>query len=398
MRAFLLAAGLFILIVVEILRVYFIMPFPGSQAAETIDIAYFIHNNIIWFRIAGVLLIAYPLYSFFTTGSRVNKIVIAVLLVAYGVVFYLFNFRFLADKMFLLPETTAFQNAANNKIPIKQLVIGVTMGDVSKAYPIEIIGYHHQVRDTINGEAIMVTYCTVCRTGRVFSPKVGDRLEHFRLVGMDHFNAMFEDSETKSWWRQVNGEAIVGPLKGTVLTEIPSEQMSLSAWIDQHPNTFIMQDDSVFKEKYEKMKAYDEGKSEGELTRHDSLSWQNKSWVVGVQSGMNAKAFDWNDLQRLRVINDEVGQEPVVVFVQPDSVSFHAFSRFVDKEVLTFVYNEVIGNMTDTKTNSLWNWNGECVTGDYKGKRLTSVQSYQEFWHSWKTFHPQTTQYLPATE
>lgn len=390
--------GFLVLFLTEVLRVYFIMPFPGSQRAETIELAYFLHNNIGFFRLIGGLLIVYPLLSFFKNGSKMSKIVLAVLLVGYAVVFYLFNFKFLADKMFLMPATTAFTNSMENKIPVNQLIIGITIDGVSKAYPIEIIGYHHQVRDTVHGLPVMVTYCTVCRTGRVFSPTVDKHVDNFRLVGMDHFNAMFEDNTTKTWWRQVNGEAIVGPLKGRTLPEIPSEQMRLSAWIDQHPNTLIMQEDVAFKDKYDRMKYYDEGKSEGDLTRRDSLSWQNKSWVVGVQSGMIARAYDWNDLQRMRVINDKLEGEPIVVFVQPDSVSFHAFSSIVDGDTLSFSYNEVIGNMTDVKTNSLWNWNGECVTGDFKGKRLSTVQSYQEFWHSWKTFHPQTTQYLPSSQ
>src|SRR6478609_3838425 len=131
MRIFLLSAGLLLLVAIEILRVYFIMPFPGSQRAETIDIAYFIHNNITWFRLIGLVLIAYPLYHYFKAGTKPAKIVIAALLVGYAVVFYLFNFKFLADKMFLLPETTAFLGAGENKIPVKQLVIGVKVGDKS---------------------------------------------------------------------------------------------------------------------------------------------------------------------------------------------------------------------------------------------------------------------------
>ena len=394
MRILLLSVGLLFLIVIEILRVYFIMPFPGSQRAETIEVAYFIHNNIVWFRLIGLLLVAYPLYSSFKEGSKTVRIVSAVLLVGYAVVFYLFNFRFLADKMFLLPETTAFLNSDENKIPVKQLVIGVTIGNTSKAYPIEIIGYHHQVRDTINGQAIMVTYCTVCRTGRVFSPKVGGKLENFRLVGMDHFNAMFEDSETGTWWRQVNGEAIVGPLKGKTLEEISSEQMSLAAWIEHHPDTWVMQEDKVFKEKYEAMNKYDEGKSKGDLTRPDSLQWKEKSWIVGVQQGMESKAYDWKDLQNIRVINDEIGKDPLVVTIEPDSVSFHAFSRIVDQDTLSFSLNN--GKLTDNKTNSTWGWNGICTNGQLMGKKLSTIQSYQEFWHSWKTFRPQSGQYIPT--
>ena len=219
------------------------------------------------------------------------------------------------------------------------------------------------------------------------------KLENLRLVGMDHFNAMFEDASTKSWWRQVSGEAISGPLKGKTLAEIPSEQMSLSAWINNHPSTWIMQEDIAFKARYDSMRNYDEGKSKGDLTRPDSLSWKDKSWIVGVQSGMNAKAYDWKDLQQIRVINDELEGEPLVVVIQPDSVSFHAFNRIIGQDTLLFALSSDRTHFEDTKTNSTWNWNGQCIAGDQQGKTLARIQSYQEFWHSWKTFRPQTTQY-----
>jgi hypothetical protein len=53
----------------------------------------------------------------------------------------------------------------------------------------------------------MVTYCTVCRTGRVYGPIINGKKETFRLVGMDHFNAMLEDATTKSWWQQATWDA-----------------------------------------------------------------------------------------------------------------------------------------------------------------------------------------------
>ncbi len=46
MKGWLLTLGLIYLIAIEILRVYFIMPFPGSQKGNTIDVAYFIDRNI----------------------------------------------------------------------------------------------------------------------------------------------------------------------------------------------------------------------------------------------------------------------------------------------------------------------------------------------------------------
>src|ERR1700709_282206 len=109
-----------------------------------------------------------------------------------------------------------------------KLIIGVVVARRAKPCRIEIIGYHHQVRDTIGNTPVMITYCTVCRTGRVFSPFVNGRAEDFRLVGMDHFNAMFEDARTKSWWQQATGVSIAGPLRNTQLTELPSSQSSLA--------------------------------------------------------------------------------------------------------------------------------------------------------------------------
>ena len=237
----------------------------------------------------------------------------------------------------------------------------------------------------------MVTYCTVCRTGRVFSPVVGGQPEDFRLVGMDHFNAMFEDSRTKSWWRQVNGEAIVGPLKGNFLTEIPSEQMRLDAWISRYPDTQVMQPDSLFKEKYESLVNYDEGKTKEGLERADSLSWKDKSWVVGVSVGLYARAYDWHDLKRLKVVNDVIAETPVLITLESDSVTFHAFLC----DSLSFEHDPEKRIMKDISTASIWSLGGECINGALKGRQLKQIQSYQEYWHSWKTFHPNTTEFHP---
>ena len=388
-RVFCFVVGILLLLAFEILRVYFIMPFPGSQRAETIDLAYFLHNNLVYFRLLGLLLIAAPAIYFLRTGGTLAKAGVGLALVLVAVVFYFFNFRFLAEKMFYQPRHKVFAAAATNKIPMKNLVLGVHRNGEAKAYPLELIGYHHQVRDTIGGAPVLITYCTVCRTGRVFNPILDGKLEAFRLVGMDHFNAMFEDATTKSWWRQVNGEAIVGPRAGQMLEELPSEQMRLAAWLEQYPNARIMQADSAFVEEYEGLQNYDEGKGASSLTRTDSLSWQDKSWIVGVQFGAGARAYDWNELLAQRAINDTLQGVALLITVENDSASFHVWQR----DSLTFHFEAATLSLKDEQTQSVWNWQGECIAGALQGSRLTHVQSYQEFWHSWRTFRPQTTRF-----
>lgn len=381
--------GLTLLILTEIARVYFIMPLPGSQKNETIELAYFLHTYIDYIRIIGILLIVLPGYHLIRQPKLWLKSITIALIVFWAVVAFMFNFRMKADKMFYQPETKILVTVPDNKIPIQQLILGVVMNGESKAYPIEVIGYHHQVRDTVGGEAVMVTYCTVCRTGRVFRPIVEGHAEVFHLVGMDHFNAMFEDSKTGTWWRQVNGEAIIGPLKGKQLKEIPAEQMTLAAWISRYPETKILQEDSVFKEEYDNLVNFDEGKTKDGLPRKDSVSWRDKSWVVGIQIGMEPRAYDWIELLQQKIINDKIGSTSLVVALEQDSVTFHVWQR-PDSLIFSLSENRVL---VDDKTSSKWDWNGKCVEGKLAGASLVHVQSYQEYWHSWKTFRPQTTQY-----
>jgi len=376
------------LILLEVARVYFIMPFPGSQQKETIDFAYFLHNTILYFRIMGWAVLVLSGLLSLSSLSKPWKLVLAIGVVLYGVVFYLFNFRFLADKMFYQPENIVFHDLIKNKVEQSKLILGVTLNGEAKAYPIEIIGYHHQVRDSIGGLPVMVTYCTVCRTGRVFSPMVNGVPENFRLVGMDHFNAMFEDQTTKSWWRQATGEAITGTLTGRVLDEIPSEQMSLRAWLNLFPDSKILQPDSLFVEKYKKLEGFDLGTIDSHLLYKDSLSWMEKSWVVGVTVRDHSRAYDWNDLMKNKIINDTLGGTSLLLYLQPDSVSFNVWKR----DTLEFSINN--GKLQDRQTNSLWNTSGICVEGILTGNQLQKTQAYQEFWHSWRTFHPATTRYL----
>ena len=80
---------------------------------------------------------------------------------------------------------------------------------------------------------------------------------------MDHFNAMFEDETTKSWWQQATGVAIAGPLKGIHLEEIPSHQASLASWMRLHPNSTIFQPDSNYQRRLSRPRRFRQGYDQG---------------------------------------------------------------------------------------------------------------------------------------
>jgi hypothetical protein len=377
------AIGAIGLIVLEIALVYFIMPLPGSQRMESIDLAYALYNWRWPLRavLAGMLL-GGVLFGWRKGGQR--KWVVPASLVVVVMVAYVTNFRMAADRIFLPPTVLNMQPAERSAVADDRLVVGVEINGSARAYPLQFIGYHHQVRDTVGGQHIMVSYCTVCRTGRVFSPVVDGRVQSFRLVGMDHFNAMFEDRATGSWWRQANGEAVVGEHKGKTLPEIPSRQVTLKRWLALYPNSLIMQADSTFADEYAKDYAFERGTSRKTLTGTDTLSWKDKSWVVGLTVNDRSKAYDWNRLRRERVVNDEVGGKPIVVALASDDASFFAFER-PDAATRFSLRND---SLVATEGKQAYALNGRGAPGSLK-----PVNASQEFWHSWRTFQPRTERY-----
>jgi len=371
--------GMIGLLLFELANVYFIMPMPGSQRMQSITLAYFLYTWRWIFRAVFGLMILVGLVRAHWHRRRKWLLIAPILILA--AVIYMANFQMAADAMFKQPQQFSMVSANKNKVDSNRLVLGVLINGEAKAYPIQFLGYHHHIQDTVGGKPVMVTYCTVCRTGRVFEPLVNGKKEKFRLVGMDHFNAMLEDATTKSWWRQVNGEAIAGKLKGQQLPEVFSTQTSLAGWLQLHPNSLIMQADSTFKESYSKTTKYEDGKSKDNLTGTDSLSWKDKSWVIGVKVGDARKAYDWNQLTKERVIHDKINNTPVLLIVSPDNKSFFAFERPADDAKFSPDGNELLYD------NHHFRMDGKGIDTTWS---LKPLQAYQEFWHSWQTFNPST--------
>jgi hypothetical protein len=365
----------------EVANVYFIMPMPGSQRMNSLDFAYFLYSYRWIFRFVFIILIILGGVSAF---SKKRKWIPSLMLIVVAGITYAFNFVMVADHMFLQPNHLVFQPKDGNALNDSSVVVSVENKGQVKAYPVRFIVYHHQVQDTVGGKPIIATYCSVCRTGRVFEPMVKGKHEKFRLVGMDHFNAMFEDVTTKSWWRQATGEAVTGALKGEILPEVESSQMTIGNLFKLHPQALVMQMDKDFKNSYDSLGKFEKGKSKGKLTRTDSLSWKDKSWVVGVQIGEKTKAYDWLQLKDLRVINDHIGSLPIAIIIADDDQSFAAFERLSNEEISIRKDSIFVAGKAFT-------FSGRGISDP--SLNLKRIKAYQEFWHSWKTFHPQTEQF-----
>ena len=137
----------------------------------------------------------------------------------------------------------------------------------------------------------------------------------------------------------------------------------------------LFQADPNFKEEYAGLDGFDDGTIESSLEYRDSSSWQMKSWVVGVVHRGHARAYDWNDLLRTRALLDTLGGDTIMITASKSG----------------FEVNKGSGQLTHMD----YPFHLDGIDTMRFEVQLMKIPAYQEFWHSWRTFHPNTTRYEP---
>ena len=357
-----------------------------------IDLAHVMWSNVVAIRV--LLLTVLVVIVWLMSPEERSSIAItgAALLAVWAFVYWLFNRFWIGRFKFLPLKNPRFATRAGNTVDDAVQVVGVERGGKQKAYPVSMLFYHHQVPDRIDDLPIWVTYCGMCRSGRVYDRSVAGQALDFTLVGAINYNAVFEDSQTGTWWRQETGEAAKGPQKGNVLEDVPMEQMSLKNWLSKFPDSEVLQYDPEFQGKYDFFTSL--------LNYEASLpGWHMQATpplVIGVELDGQSRAYDWNELQKRRLVLDTIGDTNMLLLSSEDGSTAFAYDRKVDEKTLDF---EVNGDeLTDTTTQSKWDLFGRCVAGPQQGAQLTCLQNYKQFVRAWATFHPHTTYFQFESE
>ena len=351
------------------------------------DLAYFMWSNILKFRV--ILLVALAVVAFQLQIQNITSFVMGLVLcmALWGGIYWLFNKYWIGKYKFLPITQKVFANAKENQLDLSLPVIGVDLNGEQKAYPANLLFYHHQLSDIVGGKPILATYCGMCRSGRVYDIDWPEGMPEFQLVGAVSFNAVLRDSITQSWWRQETGEAAKGARKGSQLEDIYFEQMSLGNWLEKHPKSLVLQYDPLFAGKYNffaKLLNYEAALPGWHLQKTPPL-------IVGVEIDGQATAYDLAQLQKHKLVNDELAGTPLLAVSDADNSSAFVYSRALDGQTLSFVQKD--DKLIDNETSSEWNHLGRCIKGKLKGKSLAQQQSYQQFVRAWIIFHPHTNFY-----
>jgi hypothetical protein len=233
----------------------------------------------------------------------------------------------------------------------------------------------------------------LCHTGLVWKSTVDGRMLHFQLAGINNQNFIMRDRETGTWWQQVSGVAILGPLAGQSLERMPWDEVTFAVFREEHPRAGVLLPADEHEKDYAPAdweKKIAEYPTVGEPDPHDPL--QPRDLVVGIASGATAKAYRWTDLDAKSPIADEVGGTPVLLLLHPDGLSLRCFDRRLEGEVLEMFLRPGSDPpvLLDGGTGSEWDFTGLATAGPLGGRRLGRVACLKDYWFDWKAYNPST--------
>lgn len=262
------------------------------------------------------------------------------------------------------------------------LVLGYVAGGQAYAYPFKILNYHEIVNDDLDGVPVLISYCPLCRSAIVYDRRVdGDVLSFGNTSALYESDLVMVDRTTGSYWWQVAGTAIVGPLTDAALEPLPSVVATWTDWASLHSETLVLTRATGFSRPYERdafagyADIIDSGRFPfpvGEAARDARL--RPSALVVGVVINEVARAYPVESL--IDPINDEVGGNQIVVF--PTEGGATVFGAVVDGETLRFELRN--GDFVDVETGSVWTSSGVAVSGTRQGATLTAFPSRTTFW------------------
>ncbi|MBK7031802.1 MAG: DUF3179 domain-containing protein [Ignavibacteria bacterium] len=354
--SFILIGWLFVIVPALALGLTLMPIVPAMQEWDSITFSYVVYQVQYLSIGIGIGLMLIGIINTWPSTRWWWRTLIVLLVVLAGGLHYLSRTEASAEEMFNEPSSVKRTQIDPSQASSDTTVyMWVYLNGQAAGYPLDLVAHHHKIHDTVGGVPVLVTYCTMCHTGRVYSPMIDGKHETFRLVGANHFNAIFEDRTTGSWWYQATGECVVGPLKGKVFSDIPFTQGTVSEMLALTNASSV----STFVPDEATGDRYDWSRGFAVRTGDTTQSYGKRSLVIGVEVNGATRAYPLRDLvmrSNVSVITDTVNAT-VIAFQRPT-------------------------------------WFGSPVTvfRDSISSGVV-VQSYREYWHSWKHFHPTTTTY-----
>ena len=233
----------------------------------------------------------------------------------------------------------------------------------------------------------------------------GTRLT-FRLAGINNQNFIMRDDQTGTWWQQVSGMAIHGPLKGRRLQLVPHDQLTFATWKQEQPKGQVLKlDEGIAKDdEYEPADWEDRMATRPTPGIGTPLTGglEPRTLMIGITldgpGGGKSKAWPHQSVVTSGVWLDELNGVPLLLVTSTDGRSVRAFDRRADGDTLSFVRagtDAHSGVLLDLETLSEWDFQGRATNGELAGQKLARVELLIDYWFDWAKNNPKTEMVRP---
>jgi uncharacterized protein DUF3179 len=232
----------------------------------------------------------------------------------------------------------------------------------------------------------------------VWETTVQGRVLHFHLAGINNQNFIMRDEETGSWWQQVTGEAIFGPLKGEHLRPVIEDELSFGLWKQEKPQGRVLRPDEAVERAHKYAPADWEARMiKVPVTTSQKLDTAlgSRTLILGVAVNGASIAYPFEAVLKQSPIIDNLGRVPICLVLGEDKKSVRAFERLIDGRTLELFVKQATSplRLVDAETGSEWDFGGKAIAGALVGKQLKQIPVLNDYWFDWQTYHPETTIY-----
>jgi hypothetical protein len=283
----------------------------------------------------------------------------------------------------------------------------------------------------------------------VWKRTVEGKVLHFYLAAINNQNFLMRDKETGTWWQQITGKAIFGPMRGASLDPVLSDELTFGEWKAEVSNGKVLAPVVKYAKEYDS-KWEPEVEKLPVVISFPGTALKSRDVVVGLETDGASRAYPWESLAKESPVVDHLHGTPLLVVVGPDGKSFRVFvSRIDGKEAEFFLKGatetdaaakqETAGeaksgeaksgeagakdakavsaggsnaaslpanssaaalsagdktwSLLDSTTASEWNFQGCAVSGPAQGKCLEQLYALKDYWFDWRNYHPDTSIY-----
>ncbi len=158
---------------------------------------------------------------------------------------------------------------------------------------------------------------------------VNGRELHFYLAGINNQNFLMRDKETGTWWQQITGQAIYGPMKGAALQLVLSEELTFGEWKSEFADGKVLAPVAKYTKEYDSKWEVETAKYPVPVS-FPGTELKSRDVVVGLTLDGASRAYPWEMLVKQSPVVDSVHGTPLLVAVGPDGKSFRVFVSRID--------------------------------------------------------------------